>query len=403
MQKCLHIQASTLVTLILILAFSGTGLSQEGPRARSKDLNAFACDLHRALLNPGSNLLISPYSITENLDILAMCTAGETHEELRKVLRYSLETQAELKAALTLRESLSAGQTGNVLHTANRLWLHSGAAPGYYDEDFVGRLLGQASSGCERIDFRETAKARQVINQWTNDRTIGRIPEILPEGVLDGMVRLVVTNAVAFKAGWAVAFDAKRTRPAKFKVSDSETVTVPMMAATLDVRTANFDEVSVIEIDYAGEEFAFVAMLPGEGKTLEDLEKGLTGDAFSGWMKGLERQHGYSVRIPKFKLATEYRLHERGLPELGMKRALIATRDWSNLVPNDDIGVSYIGHKAFMEVHEEGTEAAAATVSVAKRLGAPPKGFVADRPFLFAIVHSKTQSILFMGRMVRPL
>jgi serpin B len=363
------------------------------------DANDSAFALHRALRTAGENGFHSPFSVAEAFEIVRECVEGEVAKEIDAAFRFP---EGAATARARLREAVSKADAA-ALKTANRLWINSAAEAGTYREEILARLESRSEGGVARVDFSDSEGARRKVNDWTKDRTDGRIPEILPQGRLDVDTRLVVTNAVHFKALWETPFDPKKTRERPFKVGADETVSTPMMSGPVKASFATGAAGTFVEIPYRGGDYAFFGALPAEGASLESLENAANGGAFAAWRKSLVEKAELPLLLPKFKLEISYKLHERGLPEVGMKRAFEYTNDWRPLVGEKDrIRISYVGHKAFVEVDEEGTEAAAATVVVAKRAGGRPAGFFADRPFLFAIVHRPTGLITFMGRYARP-
>lgn len=401
---------SQFALLALLALFAASVVAQDSGKlhatapapalTRAKDLNAFAFDLHRALREEGKNLVASPWSVAEAFLFVRGCTAGDVRKEVDGAFRFSGEGDAADGAAACLRALFEKSAS---LRAANRMWLHSKVPAGYYREETVSRLTKLHGEGVGRLDFEEVDKARAAINGWVSDRTAKLIPELLPPGVLDAAVRLVVTNAVHFKDAWKTPFDAKQTKEAPFRVSAAETVPTMLMSGRVPCRFATGADGSFLELPFGDGTFAFFAALPPEATTLAAFEDGLDAEKFAAWRKGLKDHEALLVKLPRTKLAADLKLHSRGLPELGLKRAFALTTDWSPLVGSDTLGITYVGHQAVFEMNEEGAEAAAATVVVVKRgsAGRPPQ-FVADRPFLFAIVHRATGAIVFLGRYVKP-
>jgi serpin B len=368
--------------------------------SRAKDLNGFAFDLHRALREEGKNLVASPWSVAEAFLFVRGCTTGDVRKEVDAAFRYSGAGDAADDGAARLRALF---EKSGAMRAANRMWLHSKVPAGYYREETVARLTNLHGEGVARLDFGEAEQARAAINGWVSERTAKLIPELLPPDVLGAAVRLVVTNAVHFKDAWKTPFDAKRTKEAPFRVSATESVPTMLMSGRIACRFGNYGDATVVEVPFGDGTFALFAALPPEATTLAALEDGLDAEKFAAWRKDLKDRDALLVKLPRTKLASDLKLHQRGLPELGLKRAFGMSTDWSPLVGADPLGIAYVGHQAVFEMNEQGAEAAAATVVVARAgSAARPPQFVADRPFLFAIVHRATGAIVFLGRYVKP-
>jgi serpin B len=213
---------------------------------------------------------------------------------------------------------------------------------------------------------------------------------------------MVLANAIYFKGKWAEQFDPRRTHNAPFKCDDGTTPEVPMMHAELKCRTAHVDGVWAAELPYRGGELAMLVVLPKEGEKLVELEKRLTPELFAKWVGLLEeRQKELPVALPKFRIETRYELPDY-LKALGMVDAFDRDRaDFTGMAERPPGYISAVAHKAFVDVNEEGTEAAAATAVVIQEVSAPMP-FQANRPFLFFIRDARHGTVLFMGRYLKP-
>ncbi len=385
-----------------------TGCTPPGATVAAQANNDFGFALHRALREDGKNSVSSPWSVSEAFLFVRGCTTGKTRQEVEAAFRWSLPegaTDAAVidRSAVELRERLKSA-TGP-LKAANRLWLHAGVPAGTYREATIDALVKLHGGGVERIDFSTPEPARKSVNDWVSEQTARHIPELVPVGVLDASTRLVVTNAVHFKDVWAKSFDPAKTTAAPFHVNATETVSVPLMDGKRDVSFSTGAEGSFVEIPFQSDRFAyaFFAALPPEGRSLAEFEDGVDAAKFARWRAGLKDHKELRVRLPRLAFKSDYRLHERGLPELGMKEAFKFSADWSPLIA-DMLGIVYVGHQATFVLDESGAEAAAATVVVSARAGSAKKApaFIADRPFLFAIVHRATGAVAFLGRFVKP-
>ena len=315
---------------------------------------------------------------------------------------------SELK--LGLREAQKQGDVQ--LSIANALWPQKNYAfrPEYLnlierDYDSVGRPL----------DYANAEKARGIINRWVEEETKEKIKDLIPSGVLDSLTRMVLTNAIYFKGDWLTQFKEKSTREMPFKISPDKTVQTPMMYQKGNFGYFQDADVQVLEMPYKGDKVSMFVLLPNQGggqtlrrptnppakkKTLADLEKILSPAKLSEWM-GKVRRTKIDTWFPKFKMTSEFSLSQQ-LQALGMKKAF-GDADFSGMDGTKKLYISAVLHKAFVEVNEEGTEAAAATaVVILNKSASRHPSFRADHPFLFLIRDKATGSILFLGRYAKP-
>jgi hypothetical protein len=262
-------------------------------------------------------------------------------------------------------------------------------------------------AGLREVDFvnaAEREQARKTINSWVEKETKEKIKDLIPQGVLDALTRLVLTNAIYFKGDWALEFDKKQTTDAPFKISADKEVTVPLMYQKGDFKYAQEDGLQIIELPYKGDELSMVVLLPAEVDGLAELEKSLTPKDLNRWSTLLRKREVY-VYLPKFKMTTGPLELGGVLKAMGMKDAFsLPPADFSGMTGSRDLFISNVLHKAFVAVDEKGTEAAAATavvVTLTAELAASPV-FRADHPFVFVIKDNRSGSILFMGRLTNP-
>jgi serpin B len=235
-------------------------------------------------------------------------------------------------------------------------------------------------------------------------KTQQKIKELIPQGVLTVLTRLVLANAIYFKGDWAVQFDGKATAKAPFHVAPGETVEAPLMSQKNQFGYAELGELQVLALNYKGKALSMVVLLPKKPDGLAALETSLTPANLEKWTRNLPARE-VQVFLPKFKMTSQFRLNEK-LRALGMTDAFDESKaDFSGLDGRKQyLFITAVLHKAFVEVNEEGTEAAAATAVVIGLRSAParPLVFRADHPFLFLIRDNRTGSILFLGRVVDP-
>lgn len=367
------------------------------------DNNGFALDLYAQLRAKDGNLFFSPYSVSTALAMTYAGARGATAEEMRKVLHFRLE-DAKLHEAFAaqIRElNGDAKGRGYALSVANALW---GQQDYRFKEEFTALLEKNYGAGMNLVDFAgATEEARRTINAWVEKKTQDKIKELLKPGILTSYTRLVLTNAIYFKGDWAAKFDKKATAKAPFSLSDGKAVDVDMMYQRATFGYADDGKVQALSLPYKGKELSMLILLPRDTAGLKAMEEGLTAKTLGEWVARL-REHEVCVWLPGFKMTCEFALN-KVLSDMGMPSAFDPdAADFSGMSTQPGrLFISAVVHKAFVEVNEEGTEAAAATAVVMSADSEPMEfQFRADRPFVFAIRHEKTGAILFMGRVANP-
>ncbi|MDK2890325.1 MAG: serpin [Methanoculleus sp.] len=393
-----------------------TGQETPGPAAEgagniSAGNNRFAADLYRQLASDpdyaGQNLFFSPYSISSALAITYEGARGTTADEIQSVLHLPQNESLRRSGFAGLDAVLNRGDANYTLRTANALWAQE-AYP--FLPEYIETAGRWYSANATNLDFASNPEgSRQTINRWVEERTEDKIRDLLPAGSINPLTRLVITNAIYFKGTWVEQFDANETTEEEFRVAPNETVQVEMMQRTDEDAIYGYtetDTLQVLEMPYAhgnGTELSMLVLLPREDN-LTAAEEALDAETVAGLRESLVRER-VRVFFPKFTLETEYRL-PRALAAMGMPTAFSDDADFSGMDGTEMLFVSEVVHKAFVDVNEEGTEAAAAT-GVVVNLKAAPGGdttpvFRADHPFVFLIVEEDSGTILFMGRVANP-
>ncbi|XP_050986637.1 leukocyte elastase inhibitor-like [Labeo rohita] len=293
-----------------------------------------------------------------------------------------------------------------VLTLANRLY-------GEQSYQFVEKFLTDAKkyyeAGLEEVDFKTKSEAARVnINKWVEKNTQEKIKDLLPKGSIDALTRLVLVNAIYFKGNWEKKFPKDATKDGQFRLNQNQTKPVKMMNQKAQFPIALIPEMNsqVLELPYVGKNLSMLIILPEQiedGTTgLQKLEKALTFEKLKEWTKpSIMRQQEVQVSLPKFKMEQTYDMKSL-LISMGMEDVFDGQKvNLSGMSPNNDLLLSKVIHKAFIEVNEEGTEAAAATGAVVA-VRSFPQMFIADHPFLFFIRHNPSNSILFYGRFCSP-
>jgi serpin B len=367
---------------------------------------AFALNLYAQLRTTEGNLFFSPYSISTALAMTYGGARGETEKQMAKALNFTLSQDrlhpvfAALEAAL-----VNVQKKGKVqLTVANSLWPQK-------EYPFLAEYLDL----CQKhygvtitpVDYKgATEAARKQIDDWVEAKTEKKIQNLIKPGVLTVDTRLVLANAIYFKGNWSIQFDPKHTAEQPFHIASGKDAKCQLMYRRGLVAYGETPELQVLELPYAGDDLAMIILLPRKIDGINGLEERLTAVNLQKWIQGLQQQK-VVVQLPKFKTTSEFSLKDK-LMTLGMTDAFNLNRaDLSGMGGKPgDLFISAVVHKAFVDVNEEGTEAAAATAVVTTEKAAsheePPRVFRADHPFLFLIVDKTTGSLLFMGRVMEP-
>lgn len=293
--------------------------------------------------------------------------------------------------------------TQYLLKTANKLF---GEKTCELLESFKDSCRKFYEAELEELDFKgDTEQSRQHINTWVAKKTEDKIRELLSPGTLNSDTLLVLVNAIYFKGNWEKQFDKEDTREMPFKISKNEEKPVQMMFKKFTVNMTYIGEIftKILLLPYAGNELNMIIMLPDEHVELRTVEKEITYEKFMEWTR-LDKMDKEEVEVflPRFKLEENYDMKEF-LCKLGMTDAFDNRADFSGISSKENLFLSKVVHKSFVEVNEEGTEAAAATAAIMmlRCMRFTPR-FCADHPFLFFIQHVKTNGILFCGRFSSP-
>lgn len=373
--------------------------------ALSKSNTAFALDLYQQLRSQEGNLFFSPFSISEALAMTYAGAKGETAAQMAKAMHFDLPA-ADLHAAFNALSSTLAGrakngdQPGFKLNIANALWGQQGFV---FQPDFLNALSLNYGAGMQTVDYAKSEDARQTINDWVANQTADKIKDLIPEGVLNEMTRLVLTNAIYFNAAWMIPFEKDATKEDSFHLLNGSEVKVPMMRQTESFGYYKGEDFKAVELFYEGRQLSMVILMPDEGK-LPDFEKSLTEAGLQKILDQLAMER-IDLSLPKFKVDSSFGLADQ-LAALGMPDAFdVAKADFSGMTGKPDLYITNVVHKAFVDVNEAGTEAAAAT-GVIMGLKSMPTGepvrLQIDHPFLFLIRDSETGALLFLGRVVQP-
>jgi serpin B len=369
--------------------------------------SAFAFELYQALREQEGNLFYSPHSISVALAMTYAGARGETAQQMADTLNFILEQERLhpafnwLDVELASRGEGAQGKDdkGFRLNIVNAIW---GQKDYGFLSTFLDVLAENYGAGLRILDFiNETEKSRLTINEWVSDQTEGRIKDLIPQGAIDALTRLVLTNAIYFNAAWEDPFDEDVTADGPFYLLEGGQVIVPMMKQTESFGYTEGEGYQVVELQYDGNELSMVILLPEAGQ-FQAFEEGLQAQQVDAIISDLQPT-GVALTMPKFEFDSEFSLTDT-LVGMGMPVAFSGDADFSGITGTLDLYISEVIHKAFVSVDEAGTEAAAATAVIMPESGPPefPVEVTIDHPFIFLIRDIETGAILFVGRVMNP-
>jgi len=413
-----------IVILLVIVIVGGIFIFREGiislPESKPKlsDIknvvdanNQFALDYYSKLKSKDSgNIFFSPFSISSAFVMTYEGAKGQTADEMRSVFYFPEDSNLRRTEYTSIFDEINKGDKKYKLSSANALW---GQQDYQFSKDFFDNVEKYYGGKATNLDFKKDPEGSRItINNWVENQTNNKIQNLIPAGVIKTMTKLVLTNAVYFKGEWVKQFNKNDTKEENFRTSNSGTVKAQMMQRTDDEAIFNYAENSnlqMLEMPYSGDELSILFLLP-KNDNLTKLEVILSTKNISDWKNDLEKQR-VKVYIPKFKFETKYFMAD-DLKAMGMPLAFSDSADFSGMAATGkkDLKIDEAIHQAFVEVNEEGTEAAAATAVVMIPPGAAPGPhkepkipiFRADHPFIFLIQQKSTGDILFIGRVVNP-
>lgn len=367
------------------------------------DNTTFALDLYHKLAPTEGNLFFSPHSISTALAMTYAGARGKTETEMAETLHFSLG-QTELHPAFKELEARlrTSGEAGTRLCVANSLWPQKDYA---FLGDYLSLIEENYGTLITAVDYRsDRESARQTINQWVENATEHKIKDILQPRDLKSLTRLVLVNVICFKGTWATQFAPKNTEDATFHVTFERAVQTPMMRQKITCRYASLPSLDVLELPYTGGGVSMIILLPKKIGGLQQIEATLSKENMAKWLGALSTRD-VLVFLPRFKTMRRFNLSGT-LASMGMVDAFSETSaNFAGMDGRPDwLYISALIHKAFVEVNEEGTEAAAATAVVmsGRSVPAQPLVFRADHPFVFLIQETQTGCILFAGRLSDP-
>ena len=380
---------------------------QAGLTALVDGNSGFAFDLYQALSKAEGNLFSSPYSISQALAMTYAGARGQTEKQMADTLHFPLPqdrlhvTLNTLDLELAKRGQGAKGKDGEGfrLRVVNAIWGHKDYK---FLQQYLDLLAENYGAGLRTLDFvRAPEPSRNTINQWVSDQTEGRIKDLIPQGAINDLTRLVLTNAIYFNAAWQSPFPKEATSNGDFHLLNGSRVAVPLMRQTGPYGYAEGDGYQAVELPYDGRELSMVIFLPRQGQ-FQQFETSLTSEKAKGIINSLKSRQ-VKLAMPKFEFDSAFSL-KQVLAAMGMPIPFTTDADFSGMTGDRELFIHAILHKAFVAVDEAGTEAAAATAVIVGIVSVPesPVEVTIDRPFIFLIRDIKTGAILFLGRVVNP-
>ena len=367
-------------------------------------VNAFAFDIFREVHegNEG-NMFISPYSIFTALAMTYEGARGETADEMATVLSVEQDNESFHTYMKNLYEVLNTKNEEYNISTANALWVKENLQ---LLEVYLNAIREYYGGDATEVDYSNPAEAAAIINQWVENQTNGLIKDLITADAISPLTALILTNAIYFKGIWKTQFDPVNTTNRTFEISAGTSVETSTMSLidTEDVfNYAETDDLQILELPYTGDDISMIILLPKNNDLSSTIDT-IDSDMFSEWTESMVETK-VNIYLPKFKVETSYTL-KNYLIELGMNIPFTSAADFSGITGGKDLFISQILHKAFIDVNEEGTEAAAATAVImvlTANGGSSRIVFNCNHPFIYLIQHKQTETILFMGSISDPL
>ena len=364
-------------------------------------LNDFSFEFYDQIgASEDGNVFFSPYSIFVALSMAYEGAAGNTSTEMQNVLNVLQKDSVTLGTFGRLYNLLNQNQNGYTISTANAFWAHQDYT---FLQEYLDLLENFYMAEAHELDFAKNIEAAEIINTWIEEQTNDKIKDMISPSSLSDYTKLVLTNAIYFKGMWSIPFDAENTYTTDFELTADDAIQIDMMSeGGSDYNYTETDDLQIIELQYTGDDLSMIVVLPKENN-VSIAESSLSTDNLAQWKNSLYVEE-VDIEIPKFKFEKKYALNDL-LKSMGIIDAFIPdVADFSKMDGTNALFISEAIHQSFVEVNEEGTEAAAATAIIMEATAMPeePKSFIADHPFIFLIQHKETGAILFMGRVMNP-
>jgi serpin B len=397
--------------LILTALLTGCSLfdNNEEPKKKEFDLKSlevlsatdrFGWDLFKTVnsdADPGENVVISSLSVAQALGMTTNGAAGETLDQMLAVMDFGDVTTMN-EAFKNIREVLHSADSKVEIEVANSVWYKESLPAKKSFSETVKEYYEAAFRG---VDFSDKVGAKELVNGWVNEKTRGKIPEIIDE--ISDQQYMFLVNAVYFLGKWQFQFQESATKDGSFKLSDGSTVQVPMMNQEQDLHYYADEELRAVKLPYGNGSFYMIVALPSGEASVNDLVNNMTSEKWASILENMNEQ-SIGLFMPRFEVECKYLMNDP-LITMGMELPFSEfDADFSNMI-DAPVFISKVNHKTYIKVDEEGTEAAAAT-SVGMNMTSVNPGpmvFRVDRPFFFAIAEKESGAILFSGKIENPL
>lgn len=381
--------------------------------------NDFAFDLYRKVDKAEKNQVLSPYSLTSLLALLAQGASGETYIQLLVLLHFNgdedvslllselnkIDDSLQMKSACNgffackYDKWFGTKETSRLFISANAWWADDSFS---YQPDFQTLMEKNPNIKFAQVNFKKAPEqAREKINRWVEKNTQNRIKELLPPMSVSSATRLILTNALYFKGSWVIPFKRERTQPKPFTLLNGETVSVPTMHHQDKFYYAENDQFQMLHLPYNKTKLAMLILLPKPNHSLHDVEQTLNTNAFAQLLLESYKQD-VMVSLPKFSFEATFSGLDKSLQALGWTDAFNDKADFSK-ISKEKLLISDIIQKTMIQVDEEGTVVAAATAAVMETTAyMPTVEFEVNRPFMFMIYDTDSKLVLFLGQVVDP-
>ena len=379
-----------------------TFATSESVTSLSDSMNDFSLNLYQHIISEtNGNVFFSPYSIFVALAMTYEGAHGDTAEQMNNVLGFEQNNEVSLCSFGRIYNLLNI-DAKYTLNTANALWTKEDYP---FLEEYLNFINNYYMGKATDVDFTKPDEAAEIINKWVEENTGGKIEDMLSSGDISPGTVLILSNAIYFKGLWLTQFNVEETVDRDFKLATGETIEVPTMVSTNSEVYFNYTEtkdMQLLELPYKGDAVSMIILLPKEND-LTMVEQTLNKENLSIWMDSMYPTN-IDIYLPKFTFKTEYNLKDI-LIDMGLDIAFSPNADFSGMNGFGGLFIEKVLHKAFVEVNEEGSEAAAATTVhvLETAMPGPTKVFDADHPFIFLIQHKETDTILFMGSVENPV
>jgi serpin B len=408
MEAVMKLLLSFLMVLLPLQGSASAETAAVGDRAAVVEgNNAFALALYGRLRAQPGNLFFSPESVSTALAMTYAGARGDTAVEMAKTLHFTLPPERLHPAMGGVLNALNAPQDAYQLSVANALWARQDYK---FRDDFLKLTASNYGAGLNQVDFKGAPEAaRLTINHWVEEKTANKIKDLLKPGMVTPLTRLVLTDAIYFKAEWQAQFQKAQTEDENFYLStERKNVQAPLMHRSGGYSYLDGGTFQILELPYKSGEMSMIVFLPRDMDGLPAFEQSLTASTLQQWLGRMKFVPKVIVTFPRFKVTEELELAST-LSAMGMPKAFSReAADFSGMTGDRELFLSAVIHKAFIDVNEAGTEAAAATAAVMVGMAmrapdpTPPPEFRADHPFVYLIRDNRSGGILFMGRVTDP-